>query len=49
MLCPKLGGVAGPFSLAELLNQGGAKTGNFRGDKTEMIKARMGRGKLERD
>ena len=28
MLCPKLGGVAGPFSLAGLLNWGGAKTGN---------------------
>ena len=33
MLCPKLGGVAGPFSLAGLLNWGGAKTGNWRVDK----------------
>ena len=33
MLCPKLGGVAGPFSLAGLLNWGGAKTGNRRVDK----------------
>ena len=41
MLCPKLGGVAGPFSLAGLLNWGGAETGNWRGIKTEMIKARM--------
>ena len=41
MLCPKLGGVAGPFSLAGLLNWGGAKTGNWRMDNGEMIKARM--------
>ena len=33
MLCPKLGGVAGPFSLAGLLNWGGAKTGNSRVEK----------------
>ena len=33
MLCPKLGGVAGPFSLAGTLNRGGAKTGNWRVDK----------------
>ena len=33
LLCPKLGGVAGPFSLAGLLNWGGAKTGNWRVDK----------------
>ena len=33
MLCPKLGGVAGPFSLAGILNWGGAKTGNWRVDK----------------
>ena len=33
VLCPKLGGVAGPFSLAGLLNWGGAKTGNWRVDK----------------
>ena len=33
VLCPKRGGVAGPFSLAGLLNWGGAKTGNWRVDK----------------
>ena len=52
MLCPKLGGVAGPFSLAGLLNWGGAKTGNWRVDKNrddQGTNGLMGIWKLKRD
>ena len=42
MLCPKLGGVASPFSLAGLLNWGGAKTGNSRVDQNRDDQGRNG-------
>ena len=48
MLCPKLSGVAGPFSLAGLLNQGVAKTGNLKVVRNRDDQGTKGNGKLER-